>query len=127
MKVETQLATFLAGSIKAGSKEQIYVDAKESKVPQATARTHDWQSLARKRARVRRLRPESSRARLDYRPANRGQPGCDDAFRQARRQDLDSFVSGQACNQEARRNSYGKRQRRARSLGRGGSSRQDPV
>ncbi len=44
-------------------------------------------------------------------------------FRQARRKDLDPFVSGQACHEEAGRNPYGQGQGRSRSLGRGGKVR----
>src|SRR5580693_1973300 len=82
-------------------RELTYVDAKKSKVPQAAARTHDRQSLARQRTGFRGLWIEGARAGLDYRPSDRGQPGRDDAFRQAWRQDLDSPVPGQTGHQEA--------------------------
>jgi len=45
--------------------------------------------------------------RLHYRPADRSQPYCDDAFHQARRQDLAAPLPGQADYQEAGRSSYG--------------------
>src|ERR1700674_970379 len=108
-------------------RELTYVDAKESKVPQAAARTHDRQGVARQRAGFRGLWIEGAGAGLYYGPADRGEPGRHDAFRQAWGEDLDPTVSGQARHQETSGNSYGKRQRSAGSLGRGGSSRQDPV
>src|SRR5580693_9622173 len=82
-------------------RELTYVDAKESKVPQAAARTHDRQSLARQRTGFRRLRIESARAGLDYRSADRGQSCRHDAFRQAWRQNLDPSFPGQTRHQKA--------------------------
>src|SRR6202034_925426 len=41
-----------------GKRELTYVDAKESEVPQAAARAHDWKGVARQHAGVWRLRVE---------------------------------------------------------------------
>jgi large subunit ribosomal protein L16 len=73
--------------------------------------------LARKHAGFRSVWPEGARTGLDHRPPDRSQPRGHDAFCEARRQDLDPSVSGQAGHQEARRNPYGQRQGRSRSLG----------
>ena len=104
-----------------------YVDAKESEVPQAAARAHVRQGVAWRRAVVRRLRPEGHGAGLDHRSPDRSQPRGHDAFRQARRQDLDPPVSRQAGDQEAGRNPYGQGQGSSRSLGRRGAAGQDPL
>ena len=71
-----------------------YVDAKESEVPQAAARAHDRQGVARQPAGFRRLRFEGARAGLDHRPADRSQPRGHDSLRETWRQDLDPVVPG---------------------------------
>src|SRR5438094_3497813 len=85
------------------------VNAKESEVPQATARSHEREGLAGLVARVRRLRLENAGCGLDHGPADRSRPYRDYPFREARRQSLDSHLSGQAGHEEACGNPNGQR------------------
>ena len=98
-----------------------YVDAEESQVPQAAARPHARQGVARVRRVVRRLRAEGARAVLADRSADRGGARRDDAVHRARRQDLGARVSRQADHQEAAGNPHGQGQGRARAVGRASS------
>ena len=84
-----------------------HVDAEESQVPEAAARPHEGQGLARIRGLVRRLRAEGDGAVLADRPPDRGGAYRHDPLHQARRQDLDSGVPGQADHQEAAGNPNG--------------------
>ena len=113
---------------RAGSRERLrtdraerqgssYVDAEEGQVPEAAARPHGRQGVARVGRVVRRLRAEGDGAVLDDRPADRGGARGDDPLHQARRQDLDARVPRQADHQEAAGNANGQGQGRARSSG----------
>ena len=73
------------------------VDAEEGQVPEAAARPHVRQGVARFGRVVRRLRAEGDGALLDDRPADRGGPRRDDPVHQARRQD-----SGCGCSPTSR-------------------------
>ena len=75
------------------------------------------QGLARVGRVVRRLRAEGARAVLADGPADRGGARGDDALHQARRQDLDSRVPGQADHEEAAGNAHGQGQGRAGAVG----------
>ena len=77
--------------------------------------------------RVRRLRADVARAVLADRPADRSGARGADARHQARRQGLDSRVSGQAGHQEAAGNAHGQGQGRARGLGRRHQAGPHPV
>ena len=96
-----------------------HVDAEEGQVPEAAARPHARQGVARLRRGVRRLRAEGARAGLDDGAADRSGARRDDALHQARRQDLDPGVPGQAGHQEAAGNPHGQGQGRAGMLGGG--------
>ena len=76
---------------------------------------------------VRRLRPEGARALLADGPADRGGARRDDPVHQARRQDLDPRVPGQADHQEAAGNAHGQGQGRARGVGVRRAAGPDPV
>ena len=69
-------------------------DAKEGEVPEAAARAHGRQGLARFVDFVRRFRSESHGMRVDHGPANRSRARGHDALHQARRQSLDPPVPG---------------------------------
>jgi small subunit ribosomal protein S3 len=77
--------------------------------------------------RLRRVRPRDPGAGLDHEPPDRGCPAGDDPLGQARRQDLDPDLPGQAGDQEAGRDQDGLRQGRPRPLGRGGQAGPDPL
>ena len=74
--------------------------------------------------RLRRLRParRSERGWVTAR-ADRGRPHRDHPLHQARRQDLDPHVPGQADHQEAAGDPHGQGQGRSRGLGGGGQAR----
>src|SRR5262249_37966165 len=103
------------------------VDAEESEVPQAAARAHGRQGLARFRGRVRRLRAEGARALLADRSPDRGGARRDDPVRRARRKNLDARVSRQADHQEAAGNPHGEGQRRAGAVGLRRSAGEGPL
>ena len=100
-----------------------HVDAEESQVPQAAARAHARAGVARVDGGVRRLRADGARAVLADRPPDRGGARRADARHQARRQGVDSRVSGQADHEEAAGNAHGQGQGRARRAGWPWSSR----
>ena len=105
------------------AKERRHVDAEEGQVPEAAARPHGGQGVARLRRVVRRLRVESDGTVLDDGAADRGGARRDDALHQARRQDLDPRVPRQADHQEAAGNPHGQGQGRAGRVGVRGPAR----
>ena len=104
-----------------------HVDAEEGQVPEAAARPHARQGVARIGRVVRRLRVEGARAVLDDGAADRSRARGDDPLHQARRQDLDPGVPGQADHQEAAGNPHGQRQGRAGRVGVRGPAGTHPV
>ena len=103
------------------------VDAQASQASQGHARTDVRAGQGRLQRRLRRVRPGDAGTGLDHQPPDRGGPARDDPLGQARRQDLDPGLPGQARDQEAGRDPDGLGQGRTRPLGRGRQARPDPV
>ena len=104
-----------------------HVDAATRQASQGHARPHVRRRQGRPHGRLRRLRPGDPGAGLDHQPPDRGRPARDDPLGQARRQDLDPDLPGQARHEEAGRDPDGLRQGRARPLGRGRQAGPDPL
>ena len=98
-------------------------DAEAGQAPQADARPDARLRQGRHHGRLRRVRAEGARPRLDHQPPDRGRPCRDDPQDQARRQGLDQRLPRQADHQEARRDPHGLRQGQPRGLGRRGQAR----
>ncbi len=96
-------------------------------VPQADARQAPRQREGRQPGRLRRVRAEGARARLDHQPPDRGRPSRDDPQDQARRQGLDQRLPGQALHEEAGRDPHGLGQGQPGGLGRRGQARARDV
>ncbi len=77
--------------------------------------------------RLRRVRAEVARARLDHQPPDRGRPYRDDPQDQAWRQGLDQRLPRQALHEEARRDANGLGQGQPGGLGRRGQARAGDV
>src|SRR5579862_524591 len=88
-------------------REDFYVDAEKSEVPQAAARPPSRQGLARRRVVVWRLRPESARAGVDHRPPDRSLARGHYAVHETWRKAVDPHLSGQAVHQKAGGNPHG--------------------
>ncbi len=114
-----------AGAARAGVVADAFPEARQA--PQAAPWAHA-RVLARWHAgRVRRVRAEGHRARLDHQPPDRGSPYRDDPQDQAWRQGLDQHLPGQARDPEAGRDPHGLRQGLARGVGRRGQARPGHV
>ena len=77
--------------------------------------------------RLRRVRAEVARPRLDHQPPDRGRPRRDDPQDQTWRQGLDQRLPRQALHEEARRDADGLGQGQPRGLGRRGQAGQGDV
>ncbi len=106
-----------------GSGETHHVDAEEGQIQKAAARTAPRACQGGQLHRLRRFRPAGARAGLGHGAPDRGRPYRHDPPRQARRQDLDPHLPGQADHQEAARDPYGQGQGRSGRVGRAWSSR----
>ena len=99
-------------------------DAEARQAPQAAPGPQARQLEGRNHGRVRRVRAEGARARLDHQPPDRGRPSRDDPQDQARRQGLDQRLPRQAVHEEAGRDPHGLR---ARATPRAGSRSSSPA
>ena len=102
-------------------------DAEAGQAPQTDARPDARQHQGRQPRRLRRVRAEGARPRLDHQPPDRGRPCRDDPQDQTRRQGLDQRLPGQALHEEARRDADGLGQGQPGGLGRRGQARQGDV
>ena len=82
-------------------------DAEAGQAPQTDARPDARQHQGRQHGRLRRVRAEVARPRLDHQPPDRGRPRRDDPQDQTWREGLDQRLSRQALHEEARRDPHG--------------------
>ena len=102
-------------------------DAEAGQAPQTDARPDARQHQGRQHGRLRRVRAEVARSRLDHQPPDRGRPCRDDPQDQTWRQGLDQRLPRQAVHEEAGRDPHGLRQGQPGGLGRGGQAGQGDV
>ena len=102
-------------------------DAEAGQAPQTDARTDARQHQGRQHGRLRRVRAEVARPRLDHQPPDRGRPRRDDPQDQTWRQGLDQRLPRQAVHEEARRDPDGLGKGQPRGLGRRGQAGQGHV
>jgi len=93
-------------------------DAETGQAPQTDAGPDARLHQGRQLGRLRRVRPQGARARLDHEPPDRGRPRRDDSQDQARREGLDQRLPRQAVHEEARGDANGLRQGQPGGLGR---------
>ena len=98
-------------------------DAEAGQAPQTDARPDARQHQGRQQRRLRRVRPQVARPRLDHQPPDRGRPRRDDPQDQTWRQGLDQHLPRQAVHEKAGRDPDGIRQGQPRGLGRRGQAR----